>query len=99
VYDVIVIGAGIGGVAAVYFLGGADQQVLVLERETLPRYKACGGGVQVSFSPLFTDMLDERASYFDVNKYISLALLGISKQRPTYVKPDQRRRKVVRRRQ
>jgi geranylgeranyl reductase family protein len=47
---------------------------------------------------IFVDMLDERASYFDISKYIPLALLGISKQRPTYVKPGQRRGKVVRRR-
>jgi flavin-dependent dehydrogenase len=37
-YDVIVFGADIGGAAAAYFLGRANQQVLVLEKETLPRY-------------------------------------------------------------
>ena len=42
----------------------------------------------------FVDMLDERASYFDISKYIPLALLGISKQRPSYVKSGQRRGKV-----
>lgn len=47
-YDVIVVGAGIGGAAAAYFLDKADQQVLVLEKEALPRYKACGGGVPKS---------------------------------------------------
>jgi len=53
-YDVIVVGAGIGGAAAAYFLGRADQQVLVLEKEALPRYKACGGGVPKSVFRYFS---------------------------------------------
>lgn len=51
-YDVIIAGAGPGGATAAYFLGEAGQRVLVLEKETLPRYKACGGG-------LSADMLAE----------------------------------------
>ncbi len=58
-YDVIVVGAGIGGAAAAYFLGRADQQVLVLEKETLPRYKACGGGVPKSVFRHFPFPFDE----------------------------------------
>lgn len=44
-YDVIIAGAGPGGTTAAYFLGQAGQRVLVLEKEMLPRYKACGGGL------------------------------------------------------
>ncbi len=44
-YDVIIVGAGPGGASAAYFLGEAGQRVLVLEKETLPRYKTCGGGI------------------------------------------------------
>lgn len=58
-YDVIVVGAGIGGAAAAYFLGRADQQVLVLEKEALPRYKACGGGVPKSVFRRFPFPFDE----------------------------------------
>jgi geranylgeranyl reductase family protein len=44
-YDVIVVGAGPAGASAAYWLGEAGQRVLVLEKEALPRYKPCGGGV------------------------------------------------------
>jgi geranylgeranyl reductase family protein len=44
-YDAIVVGAGPAGSSAAYWLGEAGKRVLVLEKERLPRYKACGGGV------------------------------------------------------
>ena len=55
-YDVIIVGGGPAGGTAAYFLGRAGRRVLVLEKELLPRYKACGGGIsahvleQFSFS-------------------------------------------------
>lgn len=44
-HDIIVAGAGPAGAAAAYWLGEAGYRVLVLEKEALPRYKPCGGGV------------------------------------------------------
>ncbi len=44
-YDVIIVGAGPAGAAAAYWLGEAGWRVLVLEKDELPRYKPCGGGV------------------------------------------------------
>jgi len=58
-YDVIVVGAGIGGAAVAYYLGEAGCRVLVLERERLPRYKPCGGGVPGSVFRHFPFPLDE----------------------------------------
>jgi geranylgeranyl reductase family protein len=44
-YDAIVVGGGPAGASAAFWLGNAGKRVLVLEKEQLPRYKACGGGV------------------------------------------------------
>lgn len=44
-YDVIVVGAGPSGASAAYELARAGLRVLILEKETLPRYKTCGGGL------------------------------------------------------
>ncbi len=46
-YDAIVAGGGPGGATAAYYLGEARRRVLVLEKETFPRYKACGGATSI----------------------------------------------------
>jgi geranylgeranyl reductase family protein len=48
VYDAIVVGAGPAGTSAAYWLGETGKRVLVLEKERLPRYKPCGGGMSRS---------------------------------------------------
>lgn len=45
IYDVIVIGAGPAGTTLAYILATSGAKVLVIEKETLPRYKCCGGGL------------------------------------------------------
>ena len=43
--DVVVVGAGPSGAVLAYLLARRGLQVLMLEKDTLPRYKTCGGGV------------------------------------------------------
>jgi len=44
-YDVAVVGSGPAGAAAALALVRRGAKVALIERETLPRYKTCGGGV------------------------------------------------------
>jgi len=45
IHDVIVVGTGPAGAVLAYLLAKRGLDVLILERETLPRYKTCGGGL------------------------------------------------------
>lgn len=62
-YDCIIIGAGPAGGSAAYHLAKRGRSVLVLEKESLPRYKPCGGGV----APVVQQWFD-----FDFSPAISL---------------------------
>jgi len=46
-FDVIIVGAGPAGTAAAYDLRQASLSVLLLDRHTFPRHKACAGGLTV----------------------------------------------------
>ena len=45
VFDVAVIGSGPSGATAAFFLAEAGYHVVIIEKEKLPRYKTCGGGL------------------------------------------------------
>jgi geranylgeranyl reductase family protein len=43
--DVVVVGAGPAGATAALYLARSGRRVALIEKEALPRYKTCGGGV------------------------------------------------------
>ncbi len=65
-YDCIIVGAGPAGGTAAYHLAKQGRSVLVLEKESLPRYKPCSGAVSPAiakwfdfdFSPVITLKVD-----------------------------------------
>lgn len=53
IFDCIVVGAGPAGASAAYHLAKRGRSVLVLEKESLPRYKPCSGGVSPAIAQWF----------------------------------------------
>ena len=51
--DCIIVGSGPAGGSAAYHLAKLGRSVLVLDRETLPRYKVCSGGVSPAVGAWF----------------------------------------------
>jgi geranylgeranyl reductase family protein len=58
-FDVIVIGGGVAGSSAAYELANAGLKIIVLEKEELPRYKTCGGGVVLRAANLLPFKIDQ----------------------------------------
>lgn len=67
-FDCIIVGAGPAGGTAAYHLAKRGRSVLVLEKESLPRYKPCGGAV----SPVVAQWFD-----FDFAPAISLKVSNL----------------------
>ena len=44
-YDIAIVGAGPAGALAAYEIAKAGLSCVILEKERLPRYKVCGGGL------------------------------------------------------
>ena len=55
-WDAVVIGAGPAGATAARRLSTSGASVLLLEKQSLPRYKACGGGVPARTIQLLDDL-------------------------------------------
>src|SRR6266511_4424515 len=55
-FDVAVVGAGPAGSAAAYHLAKSQRRVLLIERSTFPRDKACGDGLTRTSVKLLAEM-------------------------------------------
>ena len=75
-FECIIVGSGPAGGAAAYHLAKQGRKILILEKESLPRYKPCGGGV----SPIVGEWFD-----FDFSPAISVRATTI---RYTWNKAD-----------
>jgi geranylgeranyl reductase family protein len=68
VYDVLIVGGGPAGSSTAYTLASLGIDVCVVEKYNMPRYKTCGGGVNVraaNLLPFSIDPVIERT----INRY------------------------------
>ena len=85
-YDVIIIGAGVAGASAAYELANRGVNVIVLEKEKLPRYKTCGGGVvhrAIEKLPFSTNGVVERNfNTIDIYDHESDLFFKVTREKP-----------------
>src|SRR3990170_6057535 len=66
-FDVIVAGSGPAGATSAYRLAKAGLSVLILEKDKLPRYKPCGGGISLKI---------DRILDIDIKDFIEATVRG-----------------------
>lgn len=79
IYDAIIVGAGPGGSSLAAMLAKAGLHVLMLEKQSFPRYKVCGGGITkralmkmpADITPIIRDQADSLVAVKG-NKYIQV---------------------------
>jgi geranylgeranyl reductase family protein len=83
-FDCIIVGAGPAGGSAAYHLAKQGRSVLILEKESLPRYKPCGGGVSPAiaqwfdfdFSPAISCRIDTLRYTWNLEDPVNVKLEG-----------------------
>jgi len=70
-YDVLVVGAGPSGSMLSYYLGLAGLNVLLTDKQVLPRYKACGGGITRRAAKLIPFDIDSIVEDYSYRAFVS----------------------------
>lgn len=72
-YNVAIIGSGPSGAATAFYLGKNGVSTLIIEKESLPRYKTCGGGFVnrgKKLLPFSVEEVTER-NFYEVDTYFN----------------------------
>ena len=83
-YDVAIVGSGPSGAATAFYLAKQDIKVCIIEKETLPRYKTCGGGFVFRGRknlPIDISSVIER-EFHNVDSYIAKQCFTVSREDP-----------------
>lgn len=83
-YDVAIVGSGPAGAATAFYLAQNGVNVCIIEKETLPRYKTCGGGFVFRGRknlPIDISSVIEQ-EYYEVETYIGNEPFSISRKDP-----------------
>lgn len=83
--DCIIVGAGPAGSTAAYHLAKLGRSVILLDKASLPRYKACGGGVSpgiaqwldIDFSPVIAQRADTIRCTWKLDDPLQVTLQGL----------------------
>ena len=84
IYDVAIVGSGPSGAATAFYLAQKGIKVCIIEKETLPRYKTCGGGFVYRGRknlPIDISSVIER-EFHQVDNYIGKQCFTISRENP-----------------
>ena len=86
IYDVIIAGGGPAGASAAYVLAKAGKKVLIVEKEKLPRYKTCGGGLTfkgLNLIPFDINEIIEKSCYVvNINDFEANVFILTKREKP-----------------
>lgn len=85
-YDVAVVGSGPAGSSAALDLASAGADVVLLEKQPLPRYKACGGGLVERARRLLavdvSDAIERECRAAEINALVAGLSLRVERSQP-----------------
>ena len=83
-FDVAIIGSGPSGASTAFYLAQKGISTVIIEKETLPRYKTCGGGFVFRGRknlPIDISEVIER-EFYTVDAYVSNTLFSSTRKKP-----------------